>query len=122
MNISPDDLLRLRHMRDFAREVIQFTRGAQQADLQTNRMLLRAVCMDIGTIGEAASQVSQEFRDQHPEIPWRDIIATRNFLYHVYWMIRDDILWQTAIANVPDLLAALEAILPPEGETNASTD
>jgi len=114
MNISKDDLLRLRHMRDFAREVIEFTSDATLNDLNTNLMLLRAISMSTGTIGEAASQISQEFRDLHPEIPWRDVIATRNFLYHVYWMIRNEILWKTATIDVPALLAELEKILPPE--------
>jgi len=116
MTISQDDLLRLRHMRDFAREVIQFANDAQQKDLDNNRMLVRAIAMSVGTIGEAASQISQEFRDQHPEIPWRDVIATRNFLYHVYWMIQNDILWKTATVSVPDLLAKLENILASEDE------
>jgi uncharacterized protein with HEPN domain len=112
MNIGDDDLLRLRHMQDYAREVVEFTSDAKRDALDTNRVLLRAITMSIGIIGEAASQVSHEFREQHPSIPWREIIGMRNFLFHVYFMINNEILWNTATISIPELLAELDAVLP----------
>ena len=38
----------------------------------------------IQIIGEAGRQVSQEFSDRHPEIPWADIIGMRNKVVHDY--------------------------------------
>jgi len=83
MTVSDDDLLRLRHMRDASLEVLAFTTDRQQADLTQDQMLFRAVTMSTGIVGEAASQISQEFREAHPEIPWREIVGMRNYLFHV---------------------------------------
>lgn len=118
MSVSNDDLLRLRHMRDYAKEVTEFTAEATREDIETNRLLLRALMMSIGIIGEAASQISLEFRESHADIPWREIIGMRNFLFHVYFMINYDILWNTATVSIPELLAALEAAIPPDQEVS----
>jgi uncharacterized protein with HEPN domain len=64
--------------------------------------------------------VSEAFQRAHPEIPWRKIIAQRNVLAHDYGEIQDDVLWQVATVSVPELIAALEPLippLPPESET-----
>lgn len=54
-----DDLARLRHMLDAAREALQFAEGRTRADLDSNRMFVLAVLQDIEIIGEAASRVSE---------------------------------------------------------------
>jgi uncharacterized protein with HEPN domain len=42
-------------------------------------------------LGEAASRISPELRNDHPEIPWRTLISTRNRLIHAYFEIDLDI-------------------------------
>lgn len=65
-----EDEVRLRHMRDAAREAISFARGRERADLDTDRQLLLAIVMDIGIIGEAATHVTGATREQYPSVPW----------------------------------------------------
>ena len=45
------------------------------------------------TIGEAVNQLPDELKQQHPEIPWRDIVDFRNLLAHVYWKIDLNTVW-----------------------------
>ena len=47
-------------------------------------------------------------RDQHPEIPWRVMVATRNRFIHAYLGIDDDITWSIIRDDIPDLLASLK--------------
>lgn len=98
-------------MLDYAREVVLFTSKATRADLDTDLVLLRALSMSTGIIGEAASRLSQDFCDAHSEIPWRKIIAMRNFLFHEYFRVDPDILWATVRESVPELIPLLEAVL-----------
>jgi len=61
-------------------------------------------------IGEAATHIPEEFREAHPEIPWRMIIATRNRLIHGYLGIDDDTLWSIINDEVPELMSLLKEL------------
>ena len=103
-----DDAIRVRHMLDAAREALSFVEGKTRSDLNTNRMLVLSLIKSIEIIGEAASSVTQETRDQNPHIPWRDIVGMRNRLIHAYFDIDLDRVWDTLTDDLPNLLAQLE--------------
>lgn len=52
-----------------------------------------ATLFRLQTIGEAVNQLPDELKDQHPEIPWRDIVDFRNLLAHVYWKVDLNTVW-----------------------------
>jgi uncharacterized protein with HEPN domain len=103
-----DPLVRMRHMRDHAREARQHASGRTRADLDRDRLLVL-----VEVIGEAASQVPAEVRERFPSIPWRDIIGMRNRLIHGYDVVDLDALWDTVTNDLPPLIAQLEAALSP---------
>lgn len=57
----------------------------------------------IQVIGEAAAGLSDELISDHPEVPWRQIVATRNRVVHGYFEVDLDILWDVAVIDVPRL-------------------
>lgn len=93
------------------REVQEFTRGVGLEQLMRDRRLCLLIerCLEI--VGEAASRVSQEFRDAHAQIPWQEIRGLRNVLAHEYGNIEYDVLYATATKEVPTLIVALEGVL-----------
>jgi uncharacterized protein with HEPN domain len=48
----------------------------------------------------------------HPEIPWREIIGTRNRLIHGYDAVDYDILWEIVTADFPPLARQITTLLP----------
>lgn len=66
-------------------------------------------------VGEAASKVSNVYRHEHPEIPWGAIIGLRHRLVHDYPRIDLRKVWDVVVTNLPDLIARLEQLVPPEG-------
>lgn len=117
--MNEKDRVLLLHMRDAAREVLDFTTGATAETLASDRLLLRGVMMSVSIIGEAASKVSPELRSEHPEVPWALIVSTRNRLIHGYFDIRLERLWETVTVSVPELLSQLEAILTNSDDLNS---
>jgi uncharacterized protein with HEPN domain len=77
-------------------------------------MIRSAVERQLMIVGEAANHVSEEFKEKHPEIPWRQIIGQRNVLAHEYGDIKVERVWAAATINVPALLKALESLVPEE--------
>jgi len=47
-------------------------------------------------------------------VPWPQIVGMRHHLVHEYTKIDLDAVWKAATESVPDLIVALESILPAE--------
>jgi len=106
-----DSSIPLRHMLDHAREAYALTQNRSRQDLETDRLLNLALTRLLEIIGEAASRVPVEARSRFPAIPWAQIVGMRNRLIHAYDAVECDILWQTAMEDLPPLIAGLEHII-----------
>ena len=62
-------------------------------------------------IGEAANHLSNSLQEEHPDIPWPDIVAMRNVLVHQYFGIDLEQIWDTTNIDLPVLKANVEKIL-----------
>lgn len=65
----------------------------------------------IEILGEAASRISDDVKNAHPEVAWRDIVGTRVILAHAYFQIDPAIVRQVVSHDVPALRAQLASIL-----------
>jgi uncharacterized protein with HEPN domain len=65
----------------------------------------------ISIIGEAANGTTADFRRAHPEIPWADIISTRNFLVHQYFGVDLQQIWDTVTNDLPKLKHQITSLL-----------
>jgi uncharacterized protein with HEPN domain len=71
-----------------------------------------AVVHQLLIIGEATKRLSNDFRAEHPEIPWRYIGGMRNHLVHGYDAIDLDEVWNVLKRDLPELLDKIEPLLP----------
>lgn len=85
------DLAYVLHMLQAARLVQSFMAGIDRTVFYEDVMRQSAVVRQIEVIGEAARNVSAEFRAAHPEILWSKMIGMRNELIHAYHRVRLDI-------------------------------
>jgi uncharacterized protein with HEPN domain len=103
-----DDETRLHHMLDATREALSFVAGRTRAELDSDRMLYRALVSCIGEIGEAASRITPEGRIALATVPWSEIVGMHNRLIHGYFQINADVVWKTVTDDLPPLILALE--------------
>ena len=106
-----DDAVRLRHMLDAAQEAVSFIQGKQRSDLYSDRKLALSLVRLIEIIGEAATQITKEFQQAHPNVPWPLIVGMRNRLIHAYFDIDLDRVWDTITDDLPPLIHQLENIV-----------
>jgi uncharacterized protein with HEPN domain len=104
------DIIRVKHMRDAAKEALSFIKDKNRDDLRNDRKLALSLIKEIEIIGEAASKVGVAFRKTHQDIPWDIIIAARNRLIHGYFDVDYGIVWSTVTGELPKLLERLNEI------------
>ncbi len=110
-----DTLDRLAHIYDASIKIAKYVkRGKKRFDKEEG--IQNSIIYYLQIVGEAASVIPAEFRNNHPEIPWRQMISTRNRLIHHYDGIDLDIVWETATVNIPDVAKKVYAILKAESE------
>lgn len=78
-------------------------------DLHEDRVLAHAVKYALLSIGEAAKRVPPRVREAHPDLPWREMAHTRDFLAHGYDAVVLDVLWRTVHDDLRPLLPRLVA-------------
>lgn len=113
--MRPDerDAAYLWDMLEAAKSVREFTSGLTFHYYQQDKKVKFAVERSLEIIGEAASRVSNEFRDAHPEISWKGIKGLRNVLIHEYGEIKHERIWVVATVRIPELIIMLEKLIPP---------
>ena len=62
-----------------------------------------AFLMNILQIGEAATRLSGECREELSDLPWSNIIGTRNVIVHGYVKVQNDVIWHIIEKDIPEL-------------------
>ena len=106
-----DDNIRLHHILDSTHEAVAFANGHKRADLDTDRKLNLSLVRLLEIIGEAARGTSVEFRQEHPDLPWKSMIGMRDRLIHGYFDINLEVVWKTVTEDLPPLISQLEKIV-----------
>ncbi len=98
------DIDRLRHIEECINHVMDFLHGKTFEEMKADIMCYHAVVYNIMIIGEAANLLTKEFRAEHAEVPWRDIVDMRNVLVHGYFTTSAIFIWETYVKDLPELL------------------
>lgn len=89
------DIERLWHIDECICHIMDFLEGKTFEEMKSDVMCFHAVVYNIMIIGEAANMLTKEFREEHTETPWRDIIDMRNVLVHGYYTVSPQFVWET---------------------------
>jgi uncharacterized protein with HEPN domain len=111
-----DDWVYVSHMLDTARQGLRIASGKSRAQYDDDETLRLALTHIIQVIGEAAQRVSTEFRQEHPEIPWHEIIGMRHRIVHNYLYVDEDVIWEVVQQDLFPLVKALQYIVPHDME------
>jgi len=91
--------------------VLKYTAGFDERLFLEQEQTIDSVVRNIQIIGEAASRISKEFKEAHPEIEWPGIIGMRHRLVHDYFEVEERLIWRVIETKLPDLWEQLKRIL-----------
>ena len=80
-------------------------------DYKKDSMYRNATAMCILQIGELAGVLSEEFKKEHADVPWREIKDMRNMAAHAYGKMSAEILWETITMDIPELKTYCENLI-----------
>ena len=76
-----------------------------------DRVLFYGLSKMVEIIGEAAYMITKDYKQEHLELPWRQIEGMRHILVHGYFSISPEVLWDVIQNDIPVLRPILERYL-----------
>jgi uncharacterized protein with HEPN domain len=92
-------------------KIRKFVAGRTFDSFQADEMLIDAVIRNLEVIGEAARNIPDEVRSDHPSVPWRRIVGLRNILSHRYFGVDLKELWKIATSDVEGIEPTIQELL-----------
>ena len=104
MKKSPHrDPVLVSHILEAIEKIEKYTDNINFESFVLDTMRIDAVVREITIIGEAATNISDDFRDKHPTIPIYEAIGMRNRIVHEYWEVSLPVVWKTCKNDLPEL-------------------
>ena len=102
---------RFQDILDAANQIRIYIQDVSFDEFVNDRRTFHAVLHNFVVIGEAANFVPSEIRSQLSDVPWGDIIGTRNKIVHAYFQIKPMLIWLTATQDMLPLTSRLTSYL-----------
>jgi len=106
-----NDTIYLRHILEAIEKIEHYLLNTTYNSFSANDMMIDAVVRELEIIGEASSKLSKEFKDNHPDVAFRDATDMRNFLIHEYFGVRKEIVWETCQEDLPKVKKLIDDLL-----------
>ena len=94
-----------------AQRILLFADGLTKANLANNQEKQSAILYQVIVVGEATKRLSIDFRNTHPDIPWKDIAGMRDILAHQYDQVNLETLWDVIQNDIPELIELIAPLL-----------
>jgi uncharacterized protein with HEPN domain len=92
----------------------EYVKGVSESDFNTDTGTQDKVVRRLEVIGEAVKNLPQEFREKHPDTPWKQIAGMRDMLTHEYFNVKIRRVWKVVEKDLPKLKTEAKSILASE--------
>lgn len=111
MSSKRDELLFIADILESANAIEGYVAGMSFDDFVKDRKTVSATVREFEIIGEAVANISDETKNQCPDILWRQLKAFRNKLIHEYFGVDTRIIWDVATNELTALRESLQKLL-----------
>ena len=106
-----EDIIYLRHILEAIESIAEYLKDFDQEAFIKDKKTIDAVVRELEIIGKAANNLSEEFKNSHSDIPFRDMTDMRNMLLHEYFGVDAKIVWDTCKKDLPPLKEEIKSFL-----------
>lgn len=108
---NQDNTIFLKHILDYIGKIERYLQDYDFDKFKNNEEKIDSVVRNVEIIGEAANNLTRDFRSNNPQIEWRKIIATRNRIIHGYATVDLEIIWTITQNELGKLKTEIEKLL-----------
>lgn len=107
------DIIVLQKILKYCNEINQTCQhfGTSIDEFSNNFIFRNACSMCILQIGELCKVISEELRNEVPEIPWKSWCGIRDIFAHQYSNMDYEVAWETIVSDIPILKSKCEELL-----------
>ena len=106
------DLFRLEHVCESIEKIEYLARTLHTQDnFETKWIEQDAIIRNLEVIGEAVINISDDLKQNYPDISWREIRGIRNVVTHQYFGIELSEIWSTVINDIPILKNQIQKMI-----------
>lgn len=91
-------------------DILSFTKEMSYSDFAGDKKTVNAVIRSLEVIGEASKKLPVSFRNNCPDMPWKQMAGMRDKLIHEYFGIDKQMVWQVIEKHIPDILTLIKEI------------
>jgi len=95
--------LYLQDIQESIEAIEQYTKNLTKQEFLNNIQIEDAVIRRFEIIGEAVKNLDKHFREQYPEVPWKEIAGMRDVFAHEYFGVELDRVWDAVKDDLPEL-------------------
>ncbi|MBQ4597655.1 MAG: DUF86 domain-containing protein [Methanocorpusculum sp.] len=105
------DVIFLTHILTRCRKILSVTEVMTYEEFADNQDVQDIVIRSFEIIGEATTHISDEFKNCHSEVPWREMKQFRNVLIHQYFRLDVKQVWAVSRNDIPEIAGLIEKLL-----------
>ena len=106
-----DPLIFIKHILNAITDIEESTKNLSKKEFEENKDVKDATVRRIEIIGEAVKNLPDSFRNKYSEVPWKEIVGTRDKMIHHYFGVDLNIVWDIVKKDLPDLKKKVKEIL-----------
>lgn len=104
-----NDFVYIEHMLDSILRIDEYVENKEL--FYSSRLVQDAVIRNLQVMAESSQRLSEDIKNNFPDIRWKDISGFRNILVHDYLGVDLDMIWSVVELELPKLEKALTKII-----------